>query len=60
MATVLFRGFFFFFFLRELMFADRGQSVKFAKIRTRKIFMLQGIFFRFGDVNVFVLCKLET
>ena len=29
-----------FFFLRELIFADRGQSAKFAKIRTRKIFML--------------------
>ena len=27
------------FFLRELIFADRGQS---AKIRTRKIFMLHG------------------
>ena len=30
------------FFLRELIFADRGQSAKFAKIRTRKIFMLHG------------------
>ena len=30
------------FFLRELIFADRGQSAKFAKIRTRKIFMLNG------------------
>ena len=28
------------FFLRELIFADRGQ---FAKIKTRKIFMLHGI-----------------
>ena len=28
------------FFLRELIFADRGQS---ANIRTRKIFMLHGI-----------------
>ena len=36
---VLFCGF---FFLRELIFADRGQSAKFAKIRTRKIFMLHG------------------
>ena len=32
-----------FFFLRELIFADRGQSAKFAKIKTRKIFMLHGI-----------------
>ena len=39
---VLFWGF---FFLRELIFADRGQSAKFAKIRTRKIFMLYGSFF---------------
>ena len=31
-----------FFFLRELIFADRGQSAKFAKIRTCKIFMLHG------------------
>ena len=31
------------FFLRELIFADRGQSAKFSKIRTRKIFMLLGI-----------------
>ena len=31
------------FFLRELIFADRGQSAKFAKIRTRKIFMLHSI-----------------
>ena len=31
-----------FFFLRQLIFADRGQSAKFAKIRTRKIFMLHG------------------
>ena len=31
-----------FFFLRELIFADRGQSAKSAKIRTRKIFMLHG------------------
>ena len=30
------------FFLRELIFADRGQSAKSAKIRTRKIFMLHG------------------
>ena len=30
-------------FLRELIFADRGQSAKSAKIRTRKIFMLHGI-----------------
>ena len=37
---VLFCGF---FFLRELIFADRGQSAKFAKIRTRKIFMLHSI-----------------
>ena len=33
-----------FFFLRELIFADRGQPAKFAKIRTRKIFMLHGSF----------------
>ena len=32
-----------FFILRELIFADRGQPAKFAKIRTRKIFMLRGI-----------------
>ena len=32
------------FILRELIFADRGQSAKSAKIRTRKIFMLHGIF----------------
>ena len=31
-----------FFILRELIFADRGQSAKSAKIRTRKIFMLHG------------------
>ena len=31
-----------FFFLRELIFADRGQSAKFTKIRTCKIFMLHG------------------
>ena len=37
---VLFCGF---FFLWELIFADRGQPAKFAKIRTRKIFMLRGI-----------------
>ena len=29
--------------LRELIFADRGQSAKSAKIGTRKIFMLHGI-----------------
>ena len=29
-----------FFFLRELIFVDRGQSAKSAKIKTRKIFML--------------------
>ena len=33
------------FFLRELIFADRGQSAKSAKIRIRKIFMLHGIFY---------------
>ena len=32
-----------FFFLWELIFADRGQSAKFAKIRTRKILMLHGM-----------------
>ena len=37
---VLFCGF---FILEELIFADRGQSAKSAKIRTRKIFMLHGI-----------------
>ena len=37
---VLFCGY---FFLRELIFADRGQSAKSAKIRTRKIFMLHGM-----------------
>ena len=37
---VLFCGF---FILRELIFADRDQSAKSAKIRTRKIFMLHGI-----------------
>ena len=31
-----------FFILRELIFADRGQSAKCAKIRTRNIFMLHG------------------
>ena len=31
-----------FFFLWELIFADQGQSSKFAKIRTRKIFMVHG------------------
>ena len=31
-----------FFILRELIFADRGQSAKSAKIRTCKIFMLHG------------------
>ena len=31
-----------FFFLWEPVFADRGQSAKFAEIRTRKIFMLHG------------------
>ena len=31
------------FFLRELIFADRDQSAKFAKIRTHKIFMLHSI-----------------
>ena len=36
---VLFCGF---FFLRELIFVDQGQSAKFARIRTRKIFMLHG------------------
>ena len=38
---VLFCGF---FILRELIFADRGQSAKSAKIRTRKIFMLHGTY----------------
>ena len=33
-----------FFILRELIFVDRGQSAKSAKIRTRKIFMIHGIF----------------
>ena len=42
MRRFIFYGF---FFLRELSFADRGQSAKFAKIRTRKIFMLHGNFF---------------
>ena len=37
---VLFCGF---FILQELIFADRGQSAKSAKITTRKIFMLYGI-----------------
>ena len=31
------------FFLWALIFADRSQPAKFAKIRTRKIFMLHGI-----------------
>ena len=30
------------FILRELTFADRGQSPKSAKIRSRKVFMLHG------------------
>ena len=30
------------FFLREQIFADRGQSAKSAKMRTREIFMLHG------------------
>ena len=30
------------FFLSELIFADQGQSTKFAKIGTCKIFMLHG------------------
>ena len=34
-----------FFFLQEQIFADRGQSAKFAKIRTRKIFMLHSTCF---------------
>ena len=38
---VLFCGF---FILRELIFADRGQSAKYAKIKTRKIFMLHDIY----------------
>ena len=32
------------FFSAGTNFADRGQSAKFAKIRTRKIFMLHGIY----------------
>ena len=44
---VNFCGFLFWgcFILRELFFADRGQSVKSAKIKTRKIFMLHGTIF---------------
>ena len=33
------------FFLRKLIFVDRGQSAKFAKIRTRKIFIIDGSYF---------------
>ena len=39
---VLFCG----FFSAGTNFADRGRSAKFAKIRTRKIFMLQGMYFK--------------
>ena len=34
------------FFLRELIFADRGQSAKPAKLRTRPFFMLHDSFFQ--------------
>ena len=34
-----------FFILRELIFADRGQSAKSAKIRILKIFILHGMRF---------------
>ena len=43
-AELIYAAFYFagFFFLRELVFADRGKSAKSAEIRARKIFMLRG------------------
>ena len=43
-AELIYATFYFavFFFLRELVFADRGKSAKSAEIRTRNIFMLPG------------------
>ena len=46
------------FFLLELIFADRGQSAKSAKMRTRKIFMLPGKTFKETVINAYTEINL--